>query len=245
VLLRWWGSFGWYEINLPWRLVVVASLVLALLGIFALIRWRGRRWRLLLLLWPTAASYAVVVAQATSNYLSTHYVSGLSGRYLFIGFTGVAAVVGAGCGALPPKLARWSPLALLMAAMGMQLESLHRCIDHWWRPIGGTLRQAWTSFSAWSTWPVGVLWTGIGLLVLFAVLSLIALTAVGVRGGGTDVTLPPVDEQATITIPPVDAAEAAEPAETAAPAGATESEAVTSPPAVSAPPAPQPPQQAP
>lgn len=228
VLIRWWGSFGWYEINLPWRLVVVASIVLALLGIWALIRWQGRRWALLFLLWPTAASYAIVVAQATSNYLSSHYVSGLSGRYLFIGFTGVAAVVGAGCGALPPKLARWSPLVLLLLAIGMQLESLHRAVDHWWRPVGGTLRQAWTSFSAWSTWPVGALWTGIGLMVLFAVASLVALTALGWRGVAEEVSLPPADEQ-TITIPPVEEAVEIMASETTAPAAS----------------APQPPQQTP
>ncbi len=242
VLLRWWGSFGWYEINLPWRLVVAASLVLALLAIFALIRWRGRRWALLLLLWPTAASYAIVVAQATSNYLSTHYVSGLSGRYLFIGISGVAALVGAGCGALPPKLARWSPLALLLAAIGMQLESLHRVVDHWWRPAGGTLRQAWTSFSAWSTWPVGALWAGIGLLAFFSLAALIALIMVGVRGEAADIVLPPSDP-AAITIPNV---EPAGPTATDAPPDtATVTEPVTSPPAGSAPQPAEPPKQAP
>lgn len=215
VLLRWWGAFGWYEVNLPWRLVVGATIVVGIIGILGIARFRGRRLALIMLMWPTLAAYFLVVAQATSQFLHTHYLSGLSGRYLFIGFTGVAALVGAGCAALPAKVARWSPLVLLLGAIGMQLESVHLSINRWWRPVGGTLRQAWSSFSAWSTWPVGVLWTGITLLGLFTILVFVSLTIVGVRGRfdeAEDVTNPPVDGiggtdhaagAGTITLPPV------------------------------------------
>ena len=41
VLTRWWGSLGWFEVKLPWRLVIVATIVLGALGVLAL--WRGRR----------------------------------------------------------------------------------------------------------------------------------------------------------------------------------------------------------
>ena len=133
VLSRWWGAFGWYEVNLPWRLIAGASIVVGVISIIGLIRFRGRRLALMLLLWPTVASYFLVVAQATSQFLHTHYLSGLSGRYLFIGFTGVAALIGAGCAALPAKVARWSPLVLLLGAIGMQLESVHLSINRWWR----------------------------------------------------------------------------------------------------------------
>ena len=215
MLLRWWGSFGWFEVNLPWRLVVGATIVVVLIAIVGIVRFRGRRIALIMLLWPTVTSYLLVVAQATSQFLHTHYLSGLSGRYLFIGFTGVAAVIGAGCAGLPAKVARWSPLLLLLGAIGMQLESVHLAINHWWRPIGGTLRQAWTSFSAWSTWPVGALWTGIALLGLFTIAVIVSLTVVGARGEAEEITVAPVDapdgfdEAGPITLPAAD--EKAEP----------------------------------
>lgn len=190
VLLRWWGSLGWYEVNLPWRLVVGATIIVVALMIVAIARYSGRRTALLFLLWPTATSYALIVAQATSHYLSRHYVSGLSGRYLFIGFTGVAALVGAGCAALPRSVARWTPLALLLAAGGMQAEAAHLAINRWWRPVGGTLRQAWNALSAWSTWPVGVLFAGIALLILVALGTFAALAVTGAR---TQATIAPPD----------------------------------------------------
>jgi small subunit ribosomal protein S36 len=185
VLVRWWGSLGWYEVNLPWRLIVLATIVVAGVAIVGFVRYSGRRLALLLLLWPTVTSYVLVAAQAISHYLSTHYVSGLSGRYLFIGFTGVAAVVGAGCSALPRKLARWSPLILLMAAGAMQAEAAHLAINRWWRPVGGALHQAWSALSAWSTWPVGVLFTGVALLILAALSTFVALAVTGARNQAT------------------------------------------------------------
>ncbi len=179
---RWWGDLGWFEIQLPWRLVVTVSVLGALIAAYGVYRWRGRRLALVLMLWPTFVTYVVVSGQVTRYFMSTHYLRGISGRYLFIGIAGVAALVGIGLAVLPSKLARWAPLALLVGAIGMQVEAAHLAVNHWWRPLGGTLRQAWNAFSSWSTWPVGVLWTGIALVVVLAVVSLALLIRVGVRG---------------------------------------------------------------
>ncbi len=188
MLLRWWGSMGWFEVNLPWRLVVGATLVVGGLGLWALVRLSGRRLALALMLWPTVMTYFVLVVTTGHYYLTTHYLRGLSGRYLFIGFTGIAVLMGAGCGALPKRIARWTPLALLIGAIGMQIEAAHLSIDHWWRPAKGTLRQAWSAFSAWSTWPVGVLWAGMGLLVIATIAALYSCVRFGLQAGDADLT---------------------------------------------------------
>ena len=193
MLGRWWGSMGWYEVSLPWRLVILATVVVAGISLVGLLRRRGRRIALLLLLWPTVLAYLLVVADVSHYYLTTHYVRGLSGRYLFVGFSGVAALVGAGCAALPRRLARWSPLAVLVGALAMQAEAVHLAINSWWRPVGGTLRQAWAAFSAWSTWPVGVLFTGLALLAIVTVWALVSFAVMGVQADRWDSPLEPAD----------------------------------------------------
>jgi small subunit ribosomal protein S36 len=190
MLWRWWCDIGFSEIYLPWRLVIVATVVAGALGIAALLRSRGRRLPLLMLLWPTVATYFVVVGESGLHYLHTHDEAALAGRYLYIGFTGIAAFVGAGCAVLPRKLARWSPPVLLLAALGIEAEAVHLSIDRWWRPIGGTLRQAWNAFSSWSTWPVGVLWTGIALLALAAVGATTSLLVDAFRSPAARAALP-------------------------------------------------------
>ena len=183
MIQRWWTDLGWFEVKIPWRLVLVATTLAALLAIYGIARWRGRRVTLLMLMWPTALSYVIVIAGVTSYYLSSHYIRGISGRYLYVGFAGAAALVGVGAAALPRAVARWMPPALLLGAVGMQAETVHLAMNRWWRPAGGTLRQAWNALSTWSTWPVGVLYTGIGLLLLLIVVLLGVLTRVGAAAG--------------------------------------------------------------
>ncbi len=208
MLSRWWGSLGWYEVNLPWRLVVLATVIVVAAALLAFLRLRGRRTGLVALTYSTVLLYLLVVGQAVHYYLRHHYVAGLSGRYLFVGFSGVAAVVGAGFSALPSRISRWMPLAMLLAALGMQAEAAHLAINRWWRPVGGSLRQAWTAFSAWSTWPVGVLWTAIVLTALLAVAALVTFSVHGIRGDGVAFDTPSDVEAAS----PADLPPAGEPA---------------------------------
>ncbi len=179
MIQRWWTDLGWFEVRIPWRTVLASTIVSGLLAIYGVVRRRGRRIALTMLMWPTALSYVVVVAGVTSYYLSTHHIRGISGRYLYVGFVGAAALVGIGAASLPRIIARWMPLLMFLAALAMQIETLHQAVNTWWRPAGGTLRQAWSALSAWSTWPVGVLYTGIGLLVVL----IVAVAALLLRAG--------------------------------------------------------------
>ncbi|WP_239380725.1 DUF2142 domain-containing protein [Frankia sp. CIT1] len=155
LLGRWWGSIGWYEVELPLPLVLAASGVVIGLAACAVIRASGwtNRSSLLFMLWPTFALLVVVGAGAAVHVARTGHITGISGRYLFMGISGVAVLVGAGSAALGPRSARWMPLALLTAAAGMQTESIKAVVDYFWRPRAGGAIDAWQAMAAWSPWP--------------------------------------------------------------------------------------------
>ncbi|WP_416210913.1 DUF2142 domain-containing protein [Frankia sp. Cr2] len=172
LLGRWWGSIGWYEVDLPLPLVFAASGVVAGLAACAVIRAAGwtDRTNLAFMLWPTIALLVVVAVGAAMHVAATGYITGISGRYLFTGFTGIAVLVGIGTATLRPRSARWMPLALLTAAIGMQGESISEVVTYFWRPPAGGVTDAWDAMTAWSPWPV------VGVEVFFV--SAVVLTVV-------------------------------------------------------------------
>jgi small subunit ribosomal protein S36 len=172
MLQRWWGSIGWYEVQMPFRYVYAAALVLVVFLALAVVRARsGTRPAILLALGPTVTSYALVVAGSVSYYLRTHYYTGLSGRYLFVGFVGVAAVAGIGVTRVG-VLRRPGPLLVLLGGAVMQYKAIWLAIFVWWRPRGGSLTQAWDALLAWSPWSPTIV-KGVILLTLVASLVVV------------------------------------------------------------------------
>jgi small subunit ribosomal protein S36 len=174
MLQRYWGSIGWYEVQLPFNYVYAAGAVSFALLVVAIVRSRrpeGTRPALLLMLWPTLASYGLVVAQAINWYRETHYYRGLSGRYLFVGAVGVAVVLGIGATRIP-ALRRWAPLAILAGGAAMQAKAVWLAVIVWWRPHGGSLRQAWDALLSWAPWSPTIVK---GVLVLTAVAALLVV----------------------------------------------------------------------
>ncbi|WP_250290198.1 DUF2142 domain-containing protein [Frankia sp. CiP1_Cm_nod1] len=172
---RWWGSIGWYEADLPPALVIIASGLLGGLAGWGLLRARdrARRTDLLFMLWPTTGLLVIIGGQAAAHLARTGHMTGVSGRYLFTGFAGVAVLAGAGAAALGPRLARWLPLAVLAAAAGIQLDAAWLVLGHFWRPAGGGPVAALRAMAAWSPWPAA------GIAIVFgSALALAALTAV-------------------------------------------------------------------
>ncbi len=198
LLLRYWGSLGWFEVNLPLRLTYVASAVVLILVLVAVLRRRTPRVRLalLLMLYPTVATWGLLVAQSLNYYHHTHYFRGGSGRYLFIGVVGVAVVVGAGATSLA-RIRNWAPVALLVTALGMQAVAVTLAVQKWWQPKGGGIRQAWGALSSWSAWPPELIEALVLVTALAAVAALIALllqyrTADGPRAAAGRGQLAPV-----------------------------------------------------
>lgn len=177
VPIRFWGSIGWYEVNLPLRIAGTASVVLAALVIVALVRTRGFGGRLSvgLLLWPVLSTLTLLLLSSYGFYRHYDRVLGLQGRYMFLGIAALAAVVAAGVAGLPRQVQRWAPLGLLLAAAAMQAEVVHLVLNTWWVPDGGGLHDGWQAITAYAVWPPAA------LRVLFVLAALVAVgTAVAV-----------------------------------------------------------------
>ncbi|AEH08559.1 MULTISPECIES: hypothetical protein [Protofrankia] len=178
---RWWGSIGWYEADISPLLVLVASLLLGGLLGWGLLRARGRAQRvdLLFMLWPTVGLLVIVGGQAAAHLVRTGHMTGVSGRYLFTGFVGVAVLAGAGAAALAaalrPRPARWLPLAVFAAAVGIQLDAAWLVLGHFWRPAGGGPVAALRAMAAWSPWPAAGIAVVFGSALALAILTAISL----------------------------------------------------------------------
>ncbi|OHV32391.1 hypothetical protein CC117_25215 [Parafrankia colletiae] len=185
---RWWGSFGWFETNLPMEVVGAASVVVIVLFALALVRGRDGRARvnLLFLLWPTLGLFGLMTLQATMAFTDHGHVSGISGRYLYGGMTALAIGVGLGASTFGRNVARVFPVLFLVAAAAIQWWSVRSVLRHFWKPVGGNLSDAWEAMTAWSPWPpsamVATMWTGAGL----AVAVLVACVWIAVLGDGQD-----------------------------------------------------------
>ncbi|MEX5634653.1 DUF2142 domain-containing protein [Parafrankia sp. FMc2] len=190
---RWWGSFGWFETDLPMTAVAVASLVL--IALFAVAVFRGRdgrtRVNLLFLLWPTIGLFGLMTLQSALAFTDHGHVSGISGRYLYGGVTALAIGVGMGAAAFGRRVSRYFPVLFLAAAAIFQWWSVRTVLTHFWKPAGGDLGDAWEAMTAWSPWPpsaaVATVWTGVAL----AVLVLLACVWTAVLGDGQDQPEPP------------------------------------------------------
>ncbi|HSP37552.1 MAG TPA: DUF2142 domain-containing protein [Frankiaceae bacterium] len=203
MLQRWWGAMGWYELQLPfWYVYVAGALTLTCL-VLALVRMGrppGSRPGLLLMLWPTLASYILVVLPTLQWYWHTHYYRGLAGRYLFVGLVGVAAVVGVGA-TRPAALRRWAPLVILAGGVVLQAKGAWLAILVWWRPRGGSLQQAWDAMLAWSPWSPHLVKALFLITLAAGVAVLVELIRTGLRpdSDGSETLEPPT---AATPLPP-------------------------------------------
>lgn len=155
LLQRFWGSIGWYEVDLRFRYVVLATLVVLVGIVVAVVRTRTMRSRaaLILLLWPVIAVTGFVMLNSYGFYRHYGRVLGVQGRYLFLGWVGVAVVLAAAVAAMRPALRRRAPLVVAALAAVMQILMVHRVLHVWWIPPGEGLRQAWGAITAFAIWP--------------------------------------------------------------------------------------------
>ncbi len=175
-ILRWWGSFGWFEVNLT--TVPVRTGTALVIFFFALALIRARNWRirvdLLLLLWVTWGLFGLMAVQSAKNFDKQFHVSGISGRYLYAGLVSLAIGIGLGAAATGRYLSRVMPLLFLAGAVTLQVWSISMVFPHFWRPEDGDLGDAWDDMTAWSPWPEGTL-----VFIAVAVCALAVATLVG------------------------------------------------------------------
>jgi len=169
---RFWGAFGWFEVNLPWNLTLSLTIAVGVLCVLGLVRAPGRGARLdrALFISPTVILFLLMTDQAANHFRDTGYITGIAGRYLFAGLPALAVVIGAGTEAFGRRVARWAPAVVLVGAAVLQLYSARLALRHFWMPRGGGIHQAWASMSLWSPWPPEALWAA-GVLTLLVALA--------------------------------------------------------------------------
>lgn len=171
---RWWGSFGWYQAELPPALawVATAAVAVAVIAAFALRRSGAPpRRQLALLLVPLAGTLGIVAVGAWGYYAESSLTPGLQGRYLYAGVVGLAVVVACGLGRLVGGRDRRLGLAVLGAAAVLQVVAVLVIATRWYG-IPGVRSPAATlaGFLAWSP---------LGRLGLSCIVALVAVGGIG------------------------------------------------------------------
>jgi hypothetical protein len=174
LVVRTWGSFGWYSVRFPTWLAVALTVAVAGAVVAAIAPQRAasgstraqRAWFLL----PVALLGAFVVGRSWSIYAVSSRFQFIQGRYLFAGVVGVAVLVGVG---VARRLGAWGPLVVLAVGAGVQLAALRQVLDVWWGGPGLGPRGQVRALVAWSGWPGEV----VAVLALGAVASGLALVA--------------------------------------------------------------------
>ena len=174
---RWWAAIGWAEVTFTKPVVIAAAVVLTAILVFAVARARGWRMRfdLLFMLVPTAVLFIGVAIRAFAVGGDIHAPGGPSGRLLFVGVAGLAAVAGAAAPGLPRRIRGWAPLTVLALAGGLQAEAVRLTLNHFWG-FADDPTAALRAAAGWSAWPGAVLAAlGLctGLLVLIAVVAMV------------------------------------------------------------------------
>jgi hypothetical protein len=177
LVVRTWGSFGWYSVRFPaW---FALALTVVVVGLVASALWPRsaasgssrvqRAW----FLSPVAALGAVVVTRAWGIYATSSQFQFMQGRYLFAGVTGVLVLVGIGGHRL---VGRAAPLAVAGFAAVLQVVALRQALVGWWGGPGLGPRGQLRAMVAWSGWPGEVV--GVVLLAAVAAASCLAFTLV-------------------------------------------------------------------
>jgi len=187
MVLRYWGSLGWYEVTLPFWVAALASLVVVALVVVVVIRARrsAERSVIAIMLWPTLAAFVLVILNSAKFYADNGRVLGLQGRYLFEGIGGLAAVGGSAVATQPRWIARWAPLVALALAGFMQYDALHRTLELYWVPMGDGYRAGWDALTAYAVWPPALLWSLLVLTVTAVVVAVLTVLPEGLPRGST------------------------------------------------------------
>ncbi|MBW3548426.1 MAG: DUF2142 domain-containing protein [Actinobacteria bacterium] len=156
---RFWGSFGWVEVPLPVAWTTVATAVVVVGVIAALVgKHRGIRGEVAVaLLAPTLLLGVFVFLSGFRLYQLSTVPAMVQGRYLFGGLVGLSVLVAVGLSRLLGRRAALLPALLLLAAAAMQLRAMTTLLDAFWGEQGSGVAEGLAAAGAWSPWPPGVL----------------------------------------------------------------------------------------
>jgi small subunit ribosomal protein S36 len=194
---RFWGDFGWFEIQLGLGLVVGATVVSVLTMAVAV---AGRSWR------RSADDDAVPVASAVAFisvvflllafvfvraldlYLETSETRFVQGRYLYGGIVPMAVMVGIG---LHRLVGRYAASVLLLGAMLLHAESARLMLREWWAEPTASVRRSVVAMVRWNPLPTPLVATVTLATCCLAVLALL-YSARHARSGPEEEDLRPI-----------------------------------------------------
>ncbi|SDZ63922.1 Dolichyl-phosphate-mannose-protein mannosyltransferase [Asanoa ishikariensis] len=161
----------------PWKLAILAALVVAAGIVLTLVLGAVPRTTALVLLVPVVGLLAIVAKGSYEQWAATQTYAGMQGRYLYGGLVGLAVVAVAAASRLPDRWRRATPLAVLLGAVVMQAVYFGYTLDLFWTPADGNRLAAFRAIFDWYAMPPVVL----ALVVLVAVAALVWLLVAMVR----------------------------------------------------------------
>lgn len=206
-LRRTWGDFGYFDTHIPSMVVTVATTLVVIALVAALIgRDRVAGTKLgdrLLLLAPLLLLMAMQLQTAYSTYRRIGQFAGLQGRYWFGALCPIVILIALGAAKLLRSQQRWLPLGVLAAAAVMQIFALTTILGYYWGRPGSAFTDRFRAVAAWAPVPGEV----IGVA---AVAGVIVGVAAIVNIGGFVLRARPVEAQAVTpqagSLAPVDRA---------------------------------------
>lgn len=174
---RFWGSFGWFQVTIPFGIALAATLaVVALLAVAVSRRRRDLTGlaAIAVALAPAAAIGAGVLWRAWSLHAEYGYFPMVHGRYLLPGLVGALAVTAVAVDGRRTR--RWWPPAVAVAAAAMTGVAVATAAAAFWVGDGWA---ALTAIAAWSPWPgwLAGLWTAATVGVVGALAAAVAIAA--------------------------------------------------------------------
>jgi small subunit ribosomal protein S36 len=195
-LRRTWGDFGYFDTHIPSTVVTVATTVVVVALVVALVgRDRVAGTRLgdrLLLLAPLVLLMAMQFQTAYSGYRRIGQFAGLQGRYWFGALCPIVILIALGAAKLVRSYQRWLPLGVLVAAAVMQLFALDTIFGFYWGAPGSALTARLRALVAWAPLPgelIGLA-TIAGAIVGIAAVVKVGAFALRAPGGGAGIEPP-------------------------------------------------------
>jgi small subunit ribosomal protein S36 len=181
VVQRFWGDFGFFDAPMTQALVIVATVAVAVAAVLAFVP--PPRKRKPDVTGPTRGQLAVfgsllpvLVALLAIVAYDQRGMGGrtpwMQGRYLFGALVPLSIVVAIG---LVRALTRWSPVAVLGAALVMQFDAARVGLRAWWAEPDASVTRSLDAIVRWSPWPAAVTYL-VGVLALVcAIITMVTL----------------------------------------------------------------------
>ena len=162
----------------PWWLLMplaVLAVVAVLLGVLQ--AGADERLRRVMVLVPLAALAMVMLISSWSAYRYSGRLLGVNARYLLGGLVGASAVAAAGLGTVVRRhvTQRWLPIAVLAAALAVQVAAAVTAVTRLYGPPEESFVDRIDDVVAWASWPAWVIVVVLGAAAVTAVVCFASL----------------------------------------------------------------------